>query len=90
MIVGGYDQEIRALHLSSGVETKESKDSKGVINCIRAINNKDIVLGLDSGAIRFWDKTSWSSRRDIKEHKKAITDIKIDKKGLMMVSVAGH
>jgi hypothetical protein len=26
----------------------------------------------------------------VKEHKKAITDIKVDKKGVMMVSIGGH
>jgi WD40 repeat protein len=66
LIVGGYDQEIRALHPSSGVEAKESKESKGVINCIRNIDTKSVVLGLDDGTIRFWDKTSWSSRKDIR------------------------
>lgn len=89
-MVGGYDQELRALTASSGVETKESKDSKGVINCIRNVNNNLAVLGLENGTIRFWDKTSWSSRKDLREHKKGITDIKIDKKGMMMVSVAAR
>jgi len=49
-----------------------------------------LVLGLDNGTIRFWDKTSWSPRRDVKEHKKSISDIRIDSKGVMMVSVGGR
>jgi WD40 repeat protein len=90
LLVGGYDQEFRAVDGRSGTETKESKDSKGIINVIRSINSHLLVLGLDNGIIRFWDKTSWAPRRDVKEHKKAVTDIRVDGKGVMMVSVGGR
>ena len=46
-----------------------------MINCIKDINENIFVLGLENGMIRFWDKKSWSSRRDVKEHKKAINSI---------------
>ena len=89
LYVGGHDQELRTIDIHSGVEKKESKESRGDINCVRNINDKLAGLGLEDGTIRFWDKGSWSSRRDVRDHKKAVSDIQIDKQGLMMVSVAG-
>lgn len=49
-----------------------------------------MVLGLENGNVRFWDKTSWTSRRDVREHKKGVVDMKVDAKGLLMVSVGGR
>ena len=41
-----------------------------------------VAVGLETGTIRFWDREGWNVRKDLKEHKKAVKDIKIDAKGL--------
>lgn len=61
----------------------------GIINCICNAGDKMIAVGLDTGTIRFWDRENWNVRKDLREHKKAVKDIKIDAKGLMLVSIAG-
>jgi hypothetical protein len=40
--------------------------------------------------MRFWDAEKWICKKTVKEHKKAITDIKVDSEGVMLVSAAGR
>ncbi len=74
----------------TGEEMKESKQSEGIINCIAKINDSLAVIGLDNGTMRFWDAEKWICKKTVKEHKKAITDMKVDSEGVMLVSAAGR
>ena len=47
-------------------------------------------MGLDNGHIRFWDVQGWSCRKTLKEHKKGVSDLKVDAKGLLLISAAGR
>jgi WD40 repeat protein len=48
------------------------------------------AVGLDNGQIRFWDVAGWTCRKTLREHKKGVTDLKVDAKGLLLVSAAGR
>jgi WD40 repeat protein len=48
------------------------------------------AIGLDNGNICFWDVNNWVCKKTIREHKKGVSDIKRDAKGVLLVSVAGR
>jgi WD40 repeat protein len=89
-VAGGYDQELRTINPLSGAEEREAKESQGVVNCIAEVGKGVTAVGLDNGQIRFWDVEGWACKKTLREHKKGVTDLKVDAKGLLLVSSAGR
>ena len=67
----------------------ESKESKGIITGLVDVSADLAVMGLDNGTIRFWHKREWGPRKEVRDHKKSVSDVKVHAKGKLLVTVAG-